>query len=400
MHQLRSVTHIIVSGMDSVPKWDLPRGPKLESIDELLMSKVKYSQDSTGISLDLAALIYTSGSTGDPKGVMQTHQSMLFAANSIIEYLGMDSEEIILNVMPLSFDYGLYQLLMTVQIGATLVLERSFNYYLDVMKRLQEYRVTTFPGVPTLFALIIAAHKRTPLCYPGVKRLTNTAAMLPVDYISQLQEIFPNALIFSMYGLTECKRVSYLEPEMLEEKPTSVGKPIPGTEVFLLDSEGRMVGPGQQGMLYVRGPHVMRGYWNKPEESAEMLVDGKITGEKMLRTGDWFHMDEEGYLYFEGRSDDIIKCRGEKISPVEIENALRNIQGISEAVVIGVDDDILGQAIRAYVVPDNGADLDTSSIKRELAKKLEGYMIPRDVLITERLPVNQNYKVCKRELAE
>lgn len=397
--QFQSVTHIIVSGIDPVSEWCAGRAAKLESLEELLADKGEISRASIGIPLDLAALIYTSGSTGHPKGVMQTHQSMLFAANSIIEYLGMDSEEVVVNVLPLSFDYGLYQLLMSVQLGAMLVLERSFTYYLDVLTRVQEHRITTFPGVPTLFSMIIAAHDRNPLCYPGVKRITNTAATLPVDYIPRLQEIFPNALIFSMYGLTECKRVSYLEPDMLARKPTSVGKPIPGTEIFVLDSEGRIAAPGKRGILYVRGPHVMRGYWNRPEESAEMLVDGEITGEKMLRTGDWCHMDEEGYLYFDGRSDDIIKCRGEKISPVEIENALRSIPGVAEAVVIGIEDEVLGQAIRAYIVKDDGAELQTRDIKRELAAKLEGFMIPRDVVITESLPVNQNLKVCKRDLA-
>lgn len=367
--------------------------------DEVINESEPLSENHGVIPLDLAALIYTSGSTANPKGVMLTHQSMLFSVLSIIEYLKMTTHDVTLNVLPMSFDYGLYQLLMTVQLGATLILERSFTYHQDILKKMHEHEVTTFPGVPTVFSLMLSVHSKNPLCYPTVKRVTNTAAALNVDSIPRLKEIFPNALIFSMYGLTECKRVSYLEPEMLERKPTSVGKSIPGTETFILDMNGCIAPPGVRGMLHVRGPHVMQGYWNSPEETEKMLVDSVIPGEKMLRTGDWFYCDEEGYLYFDGRSDDIIKCRGEKISPVEIERALCSIPGISEAVVIGVEDEVLGQAVRAYVVEGGGEKLQVRNIKRLLSDKLEGFMIPRDIIITDHLPLNQNRKVCKKDLA-
>ena len=270
---------------------------------------------------DLAALIYTSGSTGFPKGVMQTHQSMVFAAWSLIEYQRLSADDRILLVLPLAFDYGLYQLLMALKLGGTLVIERSFTFPQVVYNRIEEQQVTVFPGVPTIFAMMIATHRKKNLCFPSVTRVTNTAAALPSDFIPHLKQIFPNALIYKMYGLTECKRVSYLEPELIDIKPTSVGRAIPGTEVYLLSPEGDPVEPGEPGILYVRGPHVMLGYWKQPEKSAKMLKPGKLPGERVLCTQDFFRMDEEGYLYFVGRSDDIIKTRGEKVSPIEVENA-------------------------------------------------------------------------------
>jgi acyl-CoA synthetase (AMP-forming)/AMP-acid ligase II len=214
-----SLTHIVVSGRsDSLDALSGP-GVAAEWLDDLLAGPAAEMRAPGTIPADLASLIYTSGSTGTPKGVMHTHQSMLFAARSLIEYLRMDSDEVIIDVLPLAFDYGLYQLLMTVQLGATLVLERSFTYPAEIFNRMQEHGVTAFPGVPTIYAIILATHARSPLKFPAVKRITNTAAALPADYVPRLREVFPGALIYKMYGLTECKRVSYLEPELVEQVP-------------------------------------------------------------------------------------------------------------------------------------------------------------------------------------
>ena len=203
-----------------------------------------------------------------------------------------------------------------------------------------------------------------------------------------------------MYGLTECKRVSYLEPELVHEKPTSVGKAIPGTETFVLDAAGRPVEPGETGVLYVRGPHVMAGYWRQPELTAEMLKDGPVPGEKMLCTHDFFTVDEDGCLYFLGRSDDIIKTRAEKVSPLEVENALYAIGGIREAAVIGVDDDVLGQAIRAYVVLEDGVELTEKEVIAGCRTRLESFMVPREVVFLAELPKTTTGKIRKKGLAE
>ena len=352
------------------------------------------------IPLDLAALIYTSGTTGNPKGVMMTHQSMVFAAGSIAEYLRLRRQERILGVVPLAFDYGLYQLLMSVHLGATLVLERSFVYPAQTLKQVDAEEVTVFPGVPTIFATLVSMHERAALRYPTVERITNTAAALPPTFHDPLREIFPNALVFRMYGLTECKRVSYLEPELLEAKPTSVGKAIPGTETLVLDADLRPVAPGQTGILHVRGPHVMAGYWRQPELSAEMLVAGPFPGERMLCTHDHFTVDEEGFLYFVGRSDDIIKTRGEKVSPIEVENALYAIPGVREAAVIGFPDELLGEAIHAYVAVDGGAELTERDVLAGCRERLEGFMVPARVTFLDELPKTATGKIRKKGLTE
>jgi amino acid adenylation domain-containing protein len=369
-----------------------------EDFGAALAAAAPEPRDVGTIPVDLAALIYTSGSTGNPKGVMMTHQNMVFTAGSVAQYLRLAGDDRIMNVLPLAFDYGLYQLLMAMRIGGTLVLERSFAFPAQTLKRVDAEQVTTFPGVPTVYATLVAM--KSPGVYESVRRLTNTAAALPPSFHDRLHEIFPNALIFRMYGLTECKRVSYLEPELVDEKPTSVGKAIPGTEAFVLREDGSRVDPGESGILHVRGPHVMAGYWRAPEITAHWLREGPLPGERMLCTHDAFTVDEEGFLYFVGRTDDIIKTRGEKVSPIEVENALFAIDGVKEAAVIGVPDEVLGEAIRAYVVLEEGAELTEGEIVAACRTKLESFMVPRDVLFLDDLPKTPTGKVRKKSLTE
>jgi acyl-CoA synthetase (AMP-forming)/AMP-acid ligase II len=369
----------------------------LEPFENILNGNFEYHHP-TMISLDLAALIYTSGSTGDPKGVMMTHDAMVFAAGSLIQYLRLSEDDRILNVLPLAFDYGLYQLLMSMRLGATLVLERSFTYPAQILNRIQKEKVTVFPGVPTVYMTLIGIHSRSKIRLDSITRITNTAASLPSEIVPQLKEIFPNALIYRMYGLTECKRVCYLEPELIDIKPESVGKAIPGTEVFLLDEEGNPSKPGETGVLHVRGQHVMLGYWNKPKITAQMIKPGRHPGERVLCTQDFFTMDGEGFLYFKGRSDDIIKTRGEKVSPVEVENCLFGIPGISEAAVIGVQDELLGEAVKAFIALDDGCTLTEKEIKAICLSKLENFMVPKSIVFLPELPKTTTGKIQKKAL--
>jgi len=371
----------------------------VERLNDVLANMPGTPPSQSSISLDLASLIYTSGSTGEPKGVMHTHQSMLFALRSLVEYLRLKEVDRLLCVLPLAFDYGLYQLLMAVYTGAALVLERSFTYPAQIFNVLKAEGVTVFPGVPTIFAMLLDAHERQPLCFEKVQRVTNTAAALPPSFNTRLREIFPNADIYRMYGLTECKRVSYLPPEQNEQKPESVGIAIPGTEVMVLDNEGQPVKPGEVGTLYVRGSHVMLGYWNQPEKTAHMLKSGSLPGERLLCTHDLFTVDEDGYLYFIGRTDDIIKSRGEKISPIEIETVLYGILGIREAAVLGVPDPLLGQAVKAFVSLMEGCALSEGQIKKLCGDKLETFMVPKYVTFLPELPKSANGKTDKKALA-
>jgi acyl-CoA synthetase (AMP-forming)/AMP-acid ligase II len=350
------------------------------------------------IANDLAALIYTSGSTGFPKGVMMNHQNMVFTSWSLIEYLRLKTEDRIMLLIPLAFDYGLYQLIMSVTIGGTLIVEQSFIFPTSVYKDIELYKPTIFPGVPTIYAMMIASHKSSGIVFEGIQKITNTAAALPADFIPDLKKIFPNALIFKMYGQTESKRICYLEPELLDKKPKSVGKAIPGTEVFLLSPNGEPVPPGQPGILHVRGPHVMMGYWNKEDLSKKALRPGLYPYEKILHTNDWFTMDDEGFLYFQGRNDDIIKTRGEKVSPVEVENVIYNLQGIREVAVLGIPDPIISQSIVAFITKHESSELTEKEIFKECTTHLESFMVPQKVIFLDEMPKNLNGKIDKKRL--
>jgi len=347
--------------------------------------------EKVNIDLDLACLIYTSGSTGEPKGVMSDHSNLVFAARSIIEYLENVEDDIVINVLPLAFDYGLYQLLMTFKFGGTLVLERSFAYPAAVLQRIQDERVTGFPGVPTMFAVLLQMDLRH-YDLSSLRYITNTAAALPTTHIEELRRTFPSVRIYSMYGLTETKRTLYLPPEQLDRKPGSVGIAIPGTEVWVEDEQGRRLGPGDVGELVVRGRHVMRGYWGDDQATSERYKPGALPGERVCYTGDLFKMDDEGYLYFVSRVDDIIKSRGEKVSPKEVENVLYSMRGVLEAAVIGVPDPILGEAVKAFVVVD-GEDIDENTILAHCKAHLEDFLVPKYLEICSELPKTASGKI-------
>lgn len=355
-------------------------------LDRDLSSFPSLRPGNRSIDANLAALIYTSGSTGLPKGVAVSHLNVVSAATSITEYLESVADDVIINVLPLSFDYGLYQLLMSVKSGGTLVLEKSFAYPFTIVERIEQERVTGFPGVPTVFALLLQMRNLEPQRFDSVRYVTNTGACLPPAHIPRLKVLFRNAKIFSMYGLTECKRVSYLEPAELERRPTSVGKAMPNVQALVVDDAGEPVGPGVVGELVVRGSNVMMGYWNCADETAKTVRPGRFPGDRVLHTGDLFTMDDDGFLYFVARRDDIIKSRGEKVSPREVENVILELEGIREAVVVGVDDPILGQSVKAFVVPAGGSGISEEDVIKHCASSLENFMVPKTIEFCSDLP--------------
>ncbi len=354
---------------------------------------------SDAIDLDLATIIYTSGSTGHPKGVMMTHLNVGTAATSITTYLENSNDDVVLSVLPLSFDYGLYQLLMAFKVGGTLILERSFAFPAAIVQKMREERITGLPLLPTMSALLLQFEAWSGEHLPHLRYVTNTGQALPTEHIRRIRERFPGARVYSMYGLTECKRVSYLPPELIDQYPSSVGVPIPNTEVFVVDDAGREVGPGVVGQLVVRGSHVMKGYWGKPEETARMLRPGKLPGEQWLWTGDLFKRDAKGLLYFVGRQDDIIKSRGEKVSPKEVEDVLYRLPGVQDAAVMGVPDEVLGQAVKAVIVRSPGSAITAQDVLRHCSSHLETIMVPKIVDFCEALPTTSSGKVSRRELA-
>jgi len=351
-----------------------------------------------GIDIDLAALIYTSGSTGRPKGVMLTHLNIVSAATSITTYLENTPDDIVLNVLPLSFDYGLYQVLMAFKFGGTIVLERSIGYPYALLETIRRENVTGFPIVPTIASVLLQLNLKAQQ-FPSLRYITNTAAVLPAEKIRQLREAFPAVKVFSMYGLTECKRVSYLPPDQIDVRPTSVGRGMPNEEVYVVDDHGRRVGPGVVGELVVRGANVMKGYWELPDETGRMLKPGPLPNEMVLHTGDLFRTDDEGYLYFVGRKDDIIKTRGEKVSPREVEEVLHRLDGVAEAAVVGIPHEVLGQAIKAVLRLRPGVELTRHDVLRHCSSHLEDFMVPQVVEFRDVMPQTTTGKVAKRELS-
>jgi long-chain acyl-CoA synthetase len=349
---------------------------------------------------DLAALIYTSGSTGAPKGVMLTHRNMTFSATAIVAYLGLSAADRVLSVLPLSFDYGLYQLLLCVQAGATVLLEPGVGFPGRLVTLMAEQQVTGFPGVPTLFGLMLALPGFAERDWGHVRFLTNTGAAISAKTIRALCATFSRARFYSMYGLTECKRVSYLPPEQLDRRPESVGVPIPGTEAWVESDDGRRCPPGEVGQLMVRGPHVMQGYWRDPAATNERLRAGRWPWEHVLATGDLFRCDEAGFLYFAGRRDDMIKSRGEKVSPREVEEVLLAAPGVLEAAVVGIEDELLGQAVCAHVAPYPGHVLDPQILRRQCAVELEDHLVPAKIIVHAQLPKNPNGKIDRRTLQQ
>jgi acyl-CoA synthetase (AMP-forming)/AMP-acid ligase II len=287
---------------------------------------------------------------------------------------------------------------MGFKVGGRVILEKSFAFPYLILQKLRQEQVTGFPLVPTIAALLLQMKDLTAGRLPHLRYLTNTAAALPPAHIERLQELFPTSRLYSMYGLTECKRCTYLPPEQLKVRSGSVGKAIPNTEVYIVDDEGNRVGPGVVGELVIRGGHVMKGYWENPAATERMLRPGPHPWEKVLHTGDLFRMDEEGFLYFVGRKDDIIKSRGEKVSPKEVENVLYALPGVREAAVVGVPDAVLGNAIKAVLVLAPDTQLTEREVIGHCARNLEDFMVPKFVEFRQTLPKTDTGKIRRGEV--
>ena len=350
------------------------------------------------LDTDLAAIMYTSGSTGGPKGVTLTHHNLAFVTGSIVDYLEMTASDRVLCVMQLSFGYGLSQLLSCVRVGATLALEAGIAFPGRVVQALEEHRITGLPGVPTIFQVLTSLRGLGDRQLPDLRFLTNAGASMPVATVEAVRRTFPQARLYLMYGLTECIRVSYLPPDQLDHRPTSSGIAIPGTEAWIEGADGKPAEVGEVGELMVRGPHVMQGYWRDPERTEERMRPGRWPWEPMLATGDLFRRDEDGYLHWVGRTDDLIKCRGEKVYPREIEEVLHAADGVQEAAVVGVPDRLLGNAVHAHVAPAPDHSLDEGELRRLCVESLEDHKVPQRVFVHEALPRTARGKVDRQAL--
>lgn len=360
---------------------------------------------SRAIGEDLAAILYTSGSTGRPKGVMLSHRNLLAGARIVRTYLGINPSDRILSILPFSFDYGLNQLLTAVEQGALLVLA-SFRFGDELIRKLVEHEITGLAGVPTMWSVLTRAAPslpRTPL--PHLRYITNSGGAVPSATVAKLQELLPTTSIFLMYGLTEAFRSTYLPPDQVSIRPTSIGKAIPECEVFPLTADGRRAKPGEPGILVHRGPTVSLGYWNRPEDTAQVLRrnpfnDAVTGGDIVCWSGDLVTEDEEGYLYFVAREDGMIKSAGFRISPTEVEEVLMATGAFKHVAVIGVKDEWVGQKVHVIAVALE-ADLDTKMVLGQAAQSLPTHMMPARIELVDALPTTPNgkvdYQTLKRE---
>lgn len=354
------------------------------------------SLPKVGTDNDLAMIIYTSGSAGRPKGVMMTHANMDFASDAIASYLENTADDVVLSALPLSFTYGLYQLLVAVRIGARLVLQRNFAFPAEILQNARAEGVTGLPLVPTMAAVLLAMRDLQSGAWPQLRYVTSAGAALPPAHIGGLGKLFPGAKLFSMYGLTECARATYLPPAMIDQKADSVGKAIPGTEIAIVDETGEAAMAGETGELIVRGRHVMRGYWQN--KAATELALRRRHAATWLYTGDLFRADADGFLYFVGRKDDIVKILGEKVAPKQVEAVLHDCPGVAEAVVVARPDAVFGHVLHAVIVP-SVEGLSSHEVLRHCSKMLPGVMVPKTVEFRAELPKTASGKVMRRLVA-
>ena len=379
---------VVVGAIDAARTQGLPVVPYAEAL-----ASPAAPQPAQGTAEDLALLIYTSGTTGEPKGVMLSHRNVLHATGAIARYLGLTADDVVLCALPMAFSYGCFQPLQAFHAGARIVLEKGFTYPTKVLELMVKEGVTGFPAVPTVYTLLSELKNLGDFDRSKVRYCTNAAAALSPTLIARMGELFPKASFFSMYGQTECIRTSYLPPGRLKDKPGSVGVSLEGCSFWVENEAGQRLPAGEVGQLVVQGPTVMKGYLNRPDATAE-----KLRGEGTLLTGDLAKLDEEGFLTIVGRMDDIIKSKGEKVAPKEVEHALMAADGVLEAAVIGVPDPLLGQAIKAFVVLKAGAVADEKHYQKECQKRLESFMVPKYIVFVPELPKTASGKLKKSDL--
>ncbi|HWK28784.1 MAG TPA: acyl-CoA ligase (AMP-forming), exosortase A system-associated [Solirubrobacter sp.] len=348
------------------------------------------------IDVDVAAIFYTSGSTGRPKGVVLSHRNLVVGGASVSQYLGNHADDVILAALPLSFDAGFSQLTTAFTVGAHVIL---LNYLLpsDVIKLCAKHRVTGLTCVPPLFIQL------TELKWPkdairSLRYFANTGGRMPRATLDKLRAIFPAAKPYLMYGLTEAFRSTYLDPAEVDRRPDSIGKAIPNAEILVVRDDGSLCGPGEEGELVHRGALVSLGYWNDPVRTAERFkpAPGREPGvpnpELAVFSGDLVKADEDGFLYFVSRKDEMIKTSGYRVSPTEVEEVAFGTGLVGDAVALGLDDDRLGQKIVLAVSPANGAELKPETLLAELKAKLPLYMVPKEVVVRASLPRSPNNK--------
>lgn len=339
---------------------------------------------------DLASIIYTSGTTGQPKGVTLSHGNLQANVESILSYLGLTAGDSILNVLPFYYSYGNSILHTHLAIGAGMVLENNLLYPHRVMEKMAAEAVSGFSGVPSTFALLLSRINLEDYDLSKLRYITQAGGAMAPALADRLTSALPQTELFIMYGQTEASaRLTYLPPKMLKKKRGSIGIAIPNTTIEVRNKAGEVVPPGVTGEICAHGDNIMQGYWKDSEKTREVLKDG------WLYTGDLAHTDADGYLYIDGRSSDMIKSGANRISPKEIEEVIQELEDVQEVAVVGSPDELLGEVIKAYVVPKRGSELKQRTIQHHCKNNLAIYKIPKSIEFLEELPKTASGKIQK-----
>jgi long-chain acyl-CoA synthetase len=346
---------------------------------------------------DIAALMFTSGSTGEPRGVIVSHRNIIANTNSIIASLSLTARDRIMVVLPFHYCFGASLLHTHLRVNGSLVLDHRFLYPEKVLEHMQDTACTGFAGVPSHYQILLRRSSLSKLKFPHLRYVQQAGGHLAPAFVNELHDALPGTQIYVMYGQTEATaRLSCLAPEMLSEKPGSIGKPIPGVTLKVVSDDGAPLGPGATGEIVAEGESIATGYWGDDKETASTFRNG------MLFTGDFGRMDEDGYFYLVGRRKEFLKCGGTRVSSRQVEEQLLEFPGLLEAAVVPMSDDLLGEAVRAFVVPRNLDPRARISLRAELlefcARRMPASLVPKDLVILESLPKNSAGKVVKAQL--
>jgi len=346
------------------------------------------------IPSDLAALMFTSGSTGRPLGVMVSHGNIRANTESIVEYMELTNRDRVMVVLPFHYCFGTSLLHTHLRVGATLVLDSRFLYPEKVLQRMRETECTGFAGVPSHYQILLEKTSLRKKSFPHLRYVQQAGGHLSRSSVRRLQEALPNTKIFVMYGQTEATaRLSYVPPEMLEAKPGSIGRGIPGVKLSV-ENEGKQVSPGEVGEIVAEGGNVAQGYWGDPAETARVFRNGR------LYTGDMATVDEDGFILIVSRARDFLKCGGKRVSCLQLEQQILECPHLVEVAVIGVPDEVMGEAVKAFVVRRRDAAITPEYVRHFCKTRLPFQLVPREIVIVKDLPKSDSGKVLKEHLRQ
>lgn len=344
---------------------------------------------------DLAAIMWTSGSTGEPKGVMVTHHNILVNTEDIVGYVGLGRDDRVMTILPFHYCFGTSLLHTHLMAGGSLVLNNRFLFPEKVLDEMEEKACTGLAGVPATYQILLRKTRFAQRQFPALRWLQQAGGRLPNPLIHEIRRAHPGVKLFIMYGQTEATaRLSYLPPERLDDKLGSIGRGLPHTRLEVLRSDGTPVTPGSDevGEIAASGENVTPGYWGDPTETARYFRDGR------LYTGDMARVDADGFLFVVERARDFVKPMGHRVGPKEVEEVLAEMPEVVESAVIGVPDDLWGEAIKAYVVPTKAGQLTVAQVQGHCQKRLPNYKVPQHVEFVAALPKTGNGKVDKESL--